>query len=128
MAGRGTDIPLGETVAERGGLHVVSLAFNDARRLDRQLAGRAARQGDPGSCQPLPSLDDAYLVEAMPAWLRPLANVLAANGWHRSAMVLVRLAQRRMEWRHQQQRRALYQSRETLERQLAYGGRRHHLS
>lgn len=128
MAGRGTDIPLGDSVAERGGLHVISLAFNDARRLDRQLAGRAARQGDPGSWQPLPGLDDAYLAEAMPLLLRKFANLLAAGSWHRSAMVLIRLAQRRMEWRHRQQRRALYQSRETLERQLAYGGRRHHLS
>ena len=128
MAGRGTDIPLGETVAERGGLHVISLAFNDARRLDRQLAGRAARQGDPGSWQHLPVLDDPYLVEAMPAWLRTLAIGLATGGWHQSAMALIRLAQKRMEWRHQQQRRTLYQSRETLERQLAYGGRRHHLS
>ncbi|MGQ7846587.1 preprotein translocase subunit SecA [Granulosicoccus sp. 3-233] len=128
MAGRGTDIPLGDNVAERGGLHVISLAFNDARRLDRQLAGRAARQGDPGSWQALPDLDDVYLKEAMPLPYRKLASLLAAGNRHRTAMVLIRLAQRRMEWRHRQQRRALYQSRETLERQLAYGGRRHHLS
>ncbi len=128
MAGRGTDIALGGGVAELGGLHVVSLAFNDARRLDRQLAGRAARQGDPGTFQAMPALDDPFLVDAMPALAGKLAYVLARAGWHGSAMVMVRLAQRRLEWRHLQQRQALYLSRETLERQLAYGGRRHPLS
>ncbi|ASJ73795.1 hypothetical protein [Granulosicoccus antarcticus] len=128
MAGRGTDIPLGETVAELGGLHVISLAFNDARRLDRQLAGRAARQGDPGSCQRLCSLDDAYLVEAMPVLLRKLANTLVEGGWHRAAMMLIRLAQRRMERRHRKETQVLYRSREKLERHLAFGGRKDHLS
>ncbi|MGI9333338.1 MAG: DEAD/DEAH box helicase, partial [Gammaproteobacteria bacterium] len=49
MAGRGTDIALGPGVAEVGGLHVLVAERNDARRIDRQLIGRCARQGDPGS-------------------------------------------------------------------------------
>ena len=49
MAGRGTDIRLGGDARARGGLHVLSLQLNPSRRLDRQLAGRCARQGDPGS-------------------------------------------------------------------------------
>ena len=48
MAGRGTDIKLGEGVAELGGLHVIGTERHEARRIDRQLSGRCARQGDPG--------------------------------------------------------------------------------
>lgn len=128
MAGRGTDIPLGATVAETGGLHVISLAFNDARRLDRQLAGRVARQGDPGSYQQLHSLDDPYLTEAMPALIRQCACICVRRGWHQAAMLLIRGAQMRMEWTHRKERLTLYQSRERLERQLAFGGKTDHLS
>ena len=49
MAGRGTDIKLGEGVAEAGGLHVIVTEMHDAARIDRQLIGRCGRQGDPGS-------------------------------------------------------------------------------
>ena len=49
MAGRGTDIRLAADAQAHGGLHVLSLQINPSRRLDRQLAGRCARQGDPGS-------------------------------------------------------------------------------
>ncbi len=51
MAGRGTDIGLGEGVAQVGGLHVLSFQLNDCARQDRQLAGRCARQGNPGSVE-----------------------------------------------------------------------------
>ncbi len=51
MAGRGTDIVLGAGVAERGGLHVIDAQDSRCRRRERQLAGRAARQGDPGSSE-----------------------------------------------------------------------------
>ena len=61
MAGRGTDIKLGPGVAEAGGLHVLGTERHDARRIDRQLAGRSGRQGDPGSCQFFLSLDDELL-------------------------------------------------------------------
>lgn len=62
MAGRGTDIILGEDVAELGGLYVIGTERNDSKRIDDQLKGRSARQGDPGSTQFLISLDD-YLFE-----------------------------------------------------------------
>jgi preprotein translocase subunit SecA len=51
MAGRGTDIALSDAVKKLGGLHVISCQHNSAKRIDRQLIGRAARQGDPGSAQ-----------------------------------------------------------------------------
>jgi preprotein translocase subunit SecA len=63
MAGRGTDIKLGEGVAAQGGLHVIGTERHESRRIDRQLAGRCARQGDPGMVQFFVSLEDE-IVEA----------------------------------------------------------------
>jgi preprotein translocase subunit SecA len=58
MAGRGTDIKLGEGVIEAGGLHIIGTERHEARRIDRQLRGRAGRQGDPGSSRFYLSLED----------------------------------------------------------------------
>ena len=58
MAGRGTDIKLGPGVKEAGGLAIVGTERHEARRVDRQLRGRAGRQGDPGTSQFLVSLED----------------------------------------------------------------------
>ena len=58
MAGRGTDIKLGEGVKEAGGLAIIGTERHDSRRVDRQLRGRAGRQGDPGSSQFFVSLED----------------------------------------------------------------------
>ncbi len=58
MAGRGTDIKLGPGVVEKGGLHIVGTERHEARRIDRQLRGRAGRQGDPGSSRFYLSLED----------------------------------------------------------------------
>jgi preprotein translocase subunit SecA len=58
MAGRGTDIVLGEGVAQKGGLHVIGTERHEARRIDNQLRGRCARQGDPGSSRFYLSLED----------------------------------------------------------------------
>src|SRR5437660_2103937 len=58
MAGRGTDIVLGEGVAPAGGLHIVGTERHESRRIDNQLRGRAGRQGDPGSSHFFLALDD----------------------------------------------------------------------
>lgn len=58
MAGRGTDIVLGEGVAQKGGLHVIGTERHEARRIDNQLRGRSGRQGDPGSSKFFLSLED----------------------------------------------------------------------
>ena len=62
MAGRGTDIVLSPEVRQAGGLHVILSECHDAGRIDRQLFGRAGRQGDPGSCEAIVSLDDELFV------------------------------------------------------------------
>jgi preprotein translocase subunit SecA len=61
MAGRGTDIKLGQGVTQRGGLHIIGTERHESRRIDNQLRGRSGRQGDPGSSRFFLSLDDDLL-------------------------------------------------------------------
>ena len=61
MAGRGTDIKLGEGVRELGGLYVVGTERHESRRIDRQLRGRCSRQGDPGTTKFFLSLEDTLM-------------------------------------------------------------------
>jgi preprotein translocase subunit SecA len=76
MAGRGTDIRLGDGVAELGGLYVIGTNRHESRRIDRQLRGRAGRQGDPGESRLFISLEDDLIVrfgvrDLLPARLIP---------------------------------------------------------
>ena len=68
LAGRGTDIRLGPGVADHGGLHVILAECHDSTRVDRQLIGRCARQGDPGSAQMFVSAEDS-LIQRLGPWL-----------------------------------------------------------
>ncbi|HEX7970729.1 MAG TPA: hypothetical protein VF501_00670 [Thiobacillus sp.] len=108
MAGRGTDIPLGAGVAARGGLHVISCQTNGARRIDRQLMGRCARQGDPGSVDSLLSLDVPLMARSLPQGLLRLAAKCARRPDGSLPTWLGRLlatwAQRLEETRHRAQR------------------------
>ncbi len=67
MAGRGTDIKPPQEVKERGGLHVILTEYHESARIDRQLFGRSARQGDPGTVQALVCLEDDAFVRYAPA-------------------------------------------------------------
>ncbi len=69
MAGRGTDIVLHATVREQGGLHVIIGETNDFSRIDRQLIGRCARQGDPGSMQRFVACDEDLVRRFLPGWV-----------------------------------------------------------
>jgi preprotein translocase subunit SecA len=122
MAGRGTDIELGPGVADLGGLHVLCCQLNGARRIDRQLAGRAARQGDPGSVETWLSLDTALLARSLPAALRnPLLRwATALPSW--AVRLLARTTQAFEEQRQREQRERLIRRDEQMERQLAFGG------
>jgi preprotein translocase subunit SecA len=70
MAGRGTDILLGDPVAGLGGLHILGTERHEARRVDNQLRGRAGRQGDPGSSQFFLSLEDDLFRKFAPPWMK----------------------------------------------------------
>jgi preprotein translocase subunit SecA len=118
MAGRGTDIRLGPGVAEIGGLHVIGTELHESSRIDRQLFGRCGRQGDPGSCRQVVSLDDEILEQGLgaeraaalrrswPAGALPQERLLA----------LFRKAQRKIERRHFGDRHLLLKQAERLRR------------
>jgi preprotein translocase subunit SecA len=126
MAGRGTDIELGPGVKELGGLHVISLGLNDSYRVDRQLYGRSARQGDPGSAEAILSLEDETLANYFaPAVLRFIAR-LAGDGKPVPRLVsrlIVRLPQRSHERKQCRTRKALMKQDQRLRRTLAFSGR-----
>jgi preprotein translocase subunit SecA len=125
MAGRGTDIPLGPGVAEIGGLHVIAVCRNEAKRIDRQLYGRCARQGDPGSHQSLLSLEDELVQRHCPPWLiHLLRHHTLEGGWfHRALNIVVfRQVQGRIEGRHREARRALLRHDRQTGRLLAFSG------
>jgi preprotein translocase subunit SecA len=69
MAGRGTDIKLGEGVADLGGLHVLGTERHESRRIDNQLRGRSGRQGDPGTTRFFVSFEDDLMRRFAPDWL-----------------------------------------------------------
>ena len=75
MAGRGTDIKLGEGVADLGGLHVICTEMHDSARIDRQLVGRCGRQGDPGTFRFFLALDDELLLGLGPDKAKKLKKI-----------------------------------------------------
>jgi preprotein translocase subunit SecA len=123
MAGRGTDIKLDPDVAGLGGLHVVATELHDAGRIDRQLFGRCARQGDPGSCETFVSLEDE-LLRGRPQLARLARMASPRPGGSRWAVSRVfRSAQRRAERRHYLMRRDLLKLDDSVEKALAFAGR-----
>jgi preprotein translocase subunit SecA len=109
MAGRGTDIKLGEGVAELGGLHVILTEMHDSARIDRQLIGRCGRQGDPGTFRQYLSLDDDILLSGLgPGKAEKLKELgESSSGPFDQLGRLFRKAQRIIERRHFRDRRVL---------------------
>lgn len=122
MAGRGTDIILDDGVAERGGLHVISCQQNISRRIDRQLVGRSARQGDPGSAEAFILLDGPLLGGR---WLVRVARTCIRNGEMRPAWpaeYIWRIAQRAEERRQRHEREILLRRDKETGRWFAFSG------
>lgn len=107
MAGRGTDIQLASEVALAGGLHVIATEMHSSSRIDRQLEGRCARQGDPGSFQLLVSLEDE-LLHLLPEEERERHQAAAANAELSADWLHVfEEAQQRLEQQHALERSRL---------------------
>jgi preprotein translocase subunit SecA len=128
MAGRGTDIKLGEGVAELGGLFVIGTERNSSRRVDRQLRGRCSRQGDPGRSQFFISLeDDLMRNHASPQHMASLverATATAGKGGKTPPLgKLVETAQRIVELRDYQGRKRVldFDDVMNLQREIVYG-------
>jgi preprotein translocase subunit SecA len=119
MAGRGTDIKLGEGVRELGGLHVVATDRYESGRVDRQLYGRAGRQGDPGSAVTFVSLDDDLSRRHTPRLLRPFVR---AFPWPSAARATLALAQRRAGRVAARRRRSVLKTDDWLDKNLGFSG------
>jgi preprotein translocase subunit SecA len=110
MAGRGTDIKLSPEVSRAGGLHVIATEMHSSLRIDRQLIGRCARQGDPGTYQFFLSLEDELLrclplerLEAIRRSARPDRDGELPASW----LALFQRTQRQLERLHLRQRKQL---------------------
>ena len=130
MAGRGTDIKLDAASEAAGGLHVICCEKNDSRRIDRQLVGRCARQGDPGSYKVICSLEDdavlKYFSRVTELLLRyrnkrqlPVGSVVRPY-WLASGLIFI--PQRIIEYYHRQIRKSMMKVDENRESMLAFTG------
>ena len=126
MAGRGTDIKLGPGVAEAGGLHVILTERHEAGRIDRQLGGRCARQGDPGCFEAILSLEDPLLLPFKGRWLDRLLRRFTKSGGpyvDKMRWLLIRHAQMRTERAQSKIRRKLLKADRDQVDILSFSGR-----
>ncbi|SFR15863.1 translocase [Poseidonocella sedimentorum] len=118
MAGRGTDIAIDDTVRETGGLHVIIAEVNDFARIDRQLVGRGARQGDPGTVRVYTAQDDElfrrFLPPGLAAFWRGMHRLPPAQSL--AARAMIRYAQGRAERLARKQRRGALDAELELEK------------
>jgi len=117
MAGRGTDIKLGEGVEDKGGLHVIATERHESGRIDRQLFGRTGRQGNPGTVTTLISLEDELFMRYAPAWARRLA---LGSGTSLVANQVRRFAQARSERMARKQRGQVMITDDWLDENLSF--------
>jgi preprotein translocase subunit SecA len=123
MAGRGTDIKLQEGVAQTGGLHVIGTTRHQSRRIDRQLRGRCARQGDPGSSKFYVSFEDSLMrLFTSPRITGFLQRFRPPEGEPITAKVLnksIETAQKRVEQRNYQIRKHTLEYDDVMNKQRA---------
>jgi preprotein translocase subunit SecA len=123
MAGRGTDIHLGDGMNELGGLHVIMTERHDAQRIDLQLAGRSGRQGQLGSFEAILSLEDPLLDFPSGIALSHLAKAATGAVAERVRGAILRYAQRRAERMHARMRMDLLRSDQWQMKTLAVSGK-----
>jgi preprotein translocase subunit SecA len=126
MAGRGTDIRLGPGVEEKGGLHVILTERHEAARIDRQLAGRCGRLGDPGTYEAILSLEDPILKTqgaGLTGWLASLLAGSRSSIWTWLAKRGILRAQKKVERLHFRIRKSLLREDERRGDMLSFSGR-----
>ncbi len=130
MAGRGTDIVLGDGVAELGGLHIIGTERHESRRIDNQLRGRSGRQGDPGSSRFYLSLEDDLLRlfggERLSGMMDKLGMKEGEPIEHKWVTKAIENAQRKVEAHNFEIRKQLLEFDDVLnkQREVIYGMRR----
>jgi len=126
MAGRGTDIKLGRDVSGMGGLHVIAAERNESARVDRQLFGRCARQGDPGSARAIVSLDDELVVRyggpGATALRRGRRTGSKKNLQSQLTTVVFKRAQAKAQHLARQRRKMVMQTDNWLDEHLGFAG------
>ncbi len=126
MAGRGTDIKLGRGVAKSGGLHVIASERNESARIDRQLFGRCARQGDPGSAQAIVCLEDEFVsryAKNLVAYLKKRYAYTTDDISSITTRAVFRMSQLRAEKLALRRRKSVMRTDHWLEEQLSFTGR-----
>jgi preprotein translocase subunit SecA len=126
MAGRGTDIKLGKGVSELGGLHVILSERHEAGRIDRQLAGRCARQTDPGSFEAILSMEDPVLLphlKGVTNWLARSVGKQDSRIGQVAKVQLMNFAQYRTEQAQSKVRKNLLKSDRQMGSVLSFSGR-----
>ncbi len=127
MAGRGTDIKLKSDVIANGGLHVLMTERHEAGRIDRQLAGRCGRQGDPGSYEAFLSIEDPLLKNTASGFWRLVAKWSKGIGcgiWRVPGRLGMSRAQKKLEKAHAGARKRLLKFDDELGDTLSFSGRR----
>ena len=125
MAGRGTDIKLGAGVSKIGGLHVIATERNESGRVDRQLFGRSARQGEPGSAQAFVSAGDELILRYLPALAKSLLQAIIRRdfkGKNRLEMIAFLMAQRNAQGLAFKQRQGVLSGDAWLGEALSFAG------
>jgi preprotein translocase subunit SecA len=125
MAGRGTDITLGPGVEERQGLHVILTERHEAGRIDRQLAGRCGRMGDPGTHEAMLSLEDPILDSSGGGFAVRLSGKIFREGSEMSNWLAKRAivkAQKRLERSHARIRKNLLLEDDRRSDMLSFSG------
>ena len=129
MAGRGTDIKLGEGVKELGGLCVIGTERHESRRIDNQLRGRSGRQGDPGFTQFYIAMDDELMIRF---GSEKIKNILQSTGIDDGMVIRSKMfsrsvasAQKRVEGNNYDMRKSVLQYDDVMnkQRELIYGKR-----
>jgi preprotein translocase subunit SecA len=125
MAGRGTDILLHETSRAAGGLHIICCQQNASRRIDRQLMGRCARQGDPGSVEFFVALDGPMLAQHYAAATLKKLFINKYLCYDAGSIYLLRSAQRGAERRERREREILMRRDQQVDDWFAFSGSEH---
>ncbi len=123
MAGRGTDIKLSKTVSQNGGLHIILTELNDSSRIDRQLYGRCARQGDPGSYQMIVSLDDEIFTTYYSKKILKFLNRLHFPLPQWLTKLIIKLPQKHIEAKHKNSRLSLLKNEQSKEVSMGFAGK-----
>lgn len=122
MAGRGTDIHVSDAVNQLGGIHVISCQVNGSKRVDRQLIGRTARQGQAGSAEIWLTLESKLIKQRLPNWLIQLCSPYI----HYLPKLAIQLMLTYVQWKESAHQAALRQhlmkSDQALKQHLAFGG------